>query len=314
MQTEQLIKEQPVLSICIPTYNRAEYLRGTLENITSDPAFNDHIEIVISDNASTDNTKEVAEKYCNKYDNVHYFRNDENIRDANFNLCLRRASGVYRKLCNDTCRFKEGKLKEILIALNKNDTRTPIFFFPVLPFLNKGIYRCNGIEDFINKVGYFIGWLLTFGVYKDDLDCLDVDQKYVKLQFVQVAWALEIIKKHSSAIIVVDDFYNPINPSKKGGYNLFKVQISNLFSILSEYGLRGWEYEIQKYRLFKYHIIYRINEYLIRKDETAFDLTNSWQTLIKEYGFKPYFFPKVMFYYSKNLAKISLRKLHLRRK
>jgi len=51
--------KQPLLSICIPTYNRAEYLEEAIYNIVTDDAFCDKVEIIISDNASTDNTKQV---------------------------------------------------------------------------------------------------------------------------------------------------------------------------------------------------------------------------------------------------------------
>ncbi|MDE6521754.1 MAG: glycosyltransferase family 2 protein [Muribaculaceae bacterium] len=300
MEKEHLSKDKPLLSICIPTYNRCEYLKETLENITSDPDFNDKVEIVISDNASTDNTKEIAELYCNKFENVRYFRNNENVRDANFNLCLTRATGEYRKLNNDTCRIKEGKLKIILEALKDNEKKIPIFFCPASPFLKKGVYTCSGVIDIINKVGFYLGWILMFGAYQEDLKCMDVDKKYVQLQFAQVAWTLEIVKKHSAAIVVVDDFYKIFDPPKKGGYNFFKVQITNLFSIFSEYGLKGLDYERQKYRLFKYHIKNRIKEYLILKEETGFDLSDSWKTLFKEYGLRPYFLSKLISYYIRN--------------
>ena len=62
--------KQPLLSICIPTYNRAEYLVGALENIISDPAFDERVEIVISDNASTDDTENVVGYFIKLYSNI----------------------------------------------------------------------------------------------------------------------------------------------------------------------------------------------------------------------------------------------------
>lgn len=50
--------KRPLLSICIPTYNRAEILDKTLFLLFSNPDFNvDEIEVVVSDNCSTDHTK-----------------------------------------------------------------------------------------------------------------------------------------------------------------------------------------------------------------------------------------------------------------
>jgi abequosyltransferase len=50
---------RPLLSICIPTYNRSQYLKQALETYVSNAAFDDEVEIVISDNASTDNTEKM---------------------------------------------------------------------------------------------------------------------------------------------------------------------------------------------------------------------------------------------------------------
>lgn len=52
--------KRPLLSICIPTYNRAEILDKTLFLLFSNPDFNvDEIEVVVSDNCSTDHTKQL---------------------------------------------------------------------------------------------------------------------------------------------------------------------------------------------------------------------------------------------------------------
>lgn len=56
---------QPLLSICIPTYNRACYLWRTLNSITTQKGFlfTDFIEIIISDNCSDDATEEVCMEF-----------------------------------------------------------------------------------------------------------------------------------------------------------------------------------------------------------------------------------------------------------
>ena len=59
----------PVLSICIPTRNRCHLLRLSLESLTRQPIFSntDAVEIVVSDNASDDETAEVVDKFIKKY-------------------------------------------------------------------------------------------------------------------------------------------------------------------------------------------------------------------------------------------------------
>jgi glycosyltransferase involved in cell wall biosynthesis len=51
----------PILSICIPTWNRAELLRLFLENLANEiHGLEDRVEVVVADNASTDHTTEVV--------------------------------------------------------------------------------------------------------------------------------------------------------------------------------------------------------------------------------------------------------------
>ena len=70
-------QDQPLLSICIPTYNRAEILRETLAHLVeiSDPSF----EIVVSDNCSSDNTIKVLEDFRNKWQRFRYITQAKGI-------------------------------------------------------------------------------------------------------------------------------------------------------------------------------------------------------------------------------------------
>jgi glycosyltransferase involved in cell wall biosynthesis len=68
---ETLIKEkfmirQPVFSVIIPTYNRAARIKIALESL-SRQTFAD-FEVIISDDGSTDNTKEIVDAFRNKLD------------------------------------------------------------------------------------------------------------------------------------------------------------------------------------------------------------------------------------------------------
>src|ERR1035437_6929312 len=106
-----------LLSICIPTYNRAEYLEETILSIVNQKRFQEtsEVEIVISDNCSEDNTKQVCEKFiaiCG--DKIHYYRNSENIIDANFERVLSYGKGVFLKLNNDTLVHQENTLEIFL--------------------------------------------------------------------------------------------------------------------------------------------------------------------------------------------------------
>ena len=69
--------QYPLVSIGIPTYNRNEGIRKTLESIWSQHYPN--LEIIISDNNSTDNTQEIIEGIARNHPDIKYWRQETNI-------------------------------------------------------------------------------------------------------------------------------------------------------------------------------------------------------------------------------------------
>lgn len=87
----------PKVSILIPSYNRADVIRETLECAVSQTYQN--IEVIVGDNQSTDGTYQIIQNYASKYPFVIAFRNQENLGPArNWRKCLDRASGEYVKI------------------------------------------------------------------------------------------------------------------------------------------------------------------------------------------------------------------------
>lgn len=86
----------PLVSVCIPTFNRANFLPEAIDSILAQ-SFRD-CELVVSDNASTDETPEVLRRYRDPRLRLH--RNDSNLGlVGNFNRCLQLARAPYFVLC-----------------------------------------------------------------------------------------------------------------------------------------------------------------------------------------------------------------------
>jgi len=111
-----------LLSICIPTYNREKYLKECLDSIVNQEGFNENeIEIVISDNASKDNTTKLVKEYQNKYKNVKYFRNDKNIWSIKNILSIPEYTNwKYIWFLSDDDMVSDIALKEMLHVIKNN--------------------------------------------------------------------------------------------------------------------------------------------------------------------------------------------------
>ena len=86
----------PTVTIGLPVYNAGTYLTGTLDALLLQE-FAD-FELVISDNASTDATSEICERYSKGDPRIRYFRTEVNRGAAwNFNRVFQLARGQYFK-------------------------------------------------------------------------------------------------------------------------------------------------------------------------------------------------------------------------
>jgi len=168
-----MISEQPILSICIPTYNRASLLKKTLDSIVIQKRFLDteDVEIIISDNCSEDNTGELSLQYVHMFKNkIFYYKNQSNIEDKNFGKVLSYGRGSYLKLNNDTLTHVDGSLNSIINTINQNIDQKPILFF-----LNGWVnlpkeIKCRDFNSFMNAVSGYITFVGFFGVWKSYFD------------------------------------------------------------------------------------------------------------------------------------------------
>ena len=167
----------PLISICIPTFNREKYLKECINNIVNQKWFNQNdIEIIISDNASPDNTFKTVKEYQEKYSNIKYYRNDKNIW-ANLNLfkVSEYANWKYIWFMGDDDKIINWWLKKAIYSINSCNN--------VVLFQTNSIWKTNNIilienwidyfknvihKNSINNLGTFLLFLSMVIVKKDD--------------------------------------------------------------------------------------------------------------------------------------------------
>jgi glycosyltransferase involved in cell wall biosynthesis len=140
-----------LLSICIPTYNRSGFLGKLLESISNQKA--DFLyEVRIQDNASTDDTSEIAKVYCNRFENWHYELNEKNLGGKiNINKCTEKAIGEYLIIVGDDDTLVENGLSSIYAAI-KDNIATAIFFSNKLGVEFSSCRKFEKGIDWIQKV------------------------------------------------------------------------------------------------------------------------------------------------------------------
>lgn len=303
----------PDLSICIPTYNRARLLEQQLKDLVSLPVVTEdrRIEIVISDNASTDDTQRVASGFAARFpDTIKYFRNEKNVFDDNFRLALSRGNGEYLKLSNDTLHWSCDGLREMLSAIDAHRAEKPLLYFRNIKD-NGPETHCESLDDFLQLCSYNITWIAEFGIWKSDFATLTDFSRAKETQLIQADVTLRLMAEKRRATIIKREFFS-ITPGKvSGGYNLCKVFGKHYLSILKPYlptgALSRKTFEAEKRKLLLHHIF--VYSVLVRSD-IAFEKSGYVRYLFPEYKFNWYFYPTLPFVFGSRLYAAALRLLH----
>lgn len=114
----------PLVSVIIPTYNYAEYITKAINSVLEQTYKN--FEIIIIDDGSTDNTKEIIENYIKKYpDKIKYFFQRNRGCEVACNKGIRESQGSYIALLGADDIWLPEKLK---IQINLFDEDSDIGF------------------------------------------------------------------------------------------------------------------------------------------------------------------------------------------
>lgn len=110
----------PRVSVCMPTYNYARYLSEAIESVLAQD-FSD-FELLVIDDCSTDNTRDVVQAYAAADSRVVFSVNEKNLGMVeNWNLCLARARGEYvRFLFGDDILARPDALGSMVACLDSD--------------------------------------------------------------------------------------------------------------------------------------------------------------------------------------------------
>jgi glycosyltransferase involved in cell wall biosynthesis len=147
--------KSPLVSICIPVYNRPELIKRAIDSCLNQTY--EHIEVVVVDDASTDATPEVIQSYAAKDKRVKYYRNEKNLGMVpNWLRTFELATGDYVQHLGSDDRLSRNFTEEKVRIFEK---------YPDVAFVNCGIRtyldHSGKTPTFLNETNYSSGRYTT---------------------------------------------------------------------------------------------------------------------------------------------------------
>jgi len=233
---------KPILTIGIPIFNGGAYLKETLNSIVNqlDQSLLNRIEIIISDNASEDNTKEVSSDYCRNYKYVKYFENNENVGfDRNLDLIFKRSSGDFVWLLGDDDEIKYGAIQKVLDLILSKPELSIIFVNcgNELRVRSNGDKIFNNSEDFLYNTMFKIGLISCNIIKKNNWNKIN-SSIYFDSGWIHIGVILEILSIKNTTSAIISDFLVIQGRKKKeqswGGQGTFIIIGLELVDILKK--------------------------------------------------------------------------------
>jgi len=241
--------KQPLISFCIPTYNRAPFLAETLKSILAQAG--PDIEIVISDNASTDGTEAIVADFKKNYSAVQYARNESNLGyDRNLLRAIGLARGEYIWLFGSDDLLKEGAIE----AVREKILNVPLR--PTLVYINHEIFsRARGllipcqvscrvdrdldVTGCLRLLGLNLGFMSALVLPREQLQGLKIRPELLGLGWIHLHLVLGLLQAGGS-IQYVGRPYVAAGKDATPCYDYTEIFVEHLDRVL--WSARNWGY------------------------------------------------------------------------
>jgi len=276
---DKTLSNHPLVSICIPTYNNARFLRECLNSIVNQTYPNK--EIIISDNASTDETEKISKEYVKKY-KVKYYKNEKNIgAEANFTRCIELANGEFIAMYHSDDIYDKEIIARQVEYLNGHpnsgavstlaydiDEEGKVFNRKDIPSelnkVNNCEYNFEEIFKAVMKYGNFLvcpSFMVRASIYKTEIKKYRYDM--FKTSSDLDVWFC-ILRKHNIGILP-DNLMSYRHSKTQGSYqNRGRVnEFSDFFLVMEYYLSKEWVIK----KISNINTYMRYYNFLERKDE-----------------------------------------------
>lgn len=238
----------PILTIAIPTYNRSKLLLECLNNLTKEVNELENpevVEILISDNASTDCTRKMLEE---KFSEIKYYCNEKNMGvEYNVDRCFQYANGQYTYILSDDDILLPGSLDEIIKMIlrykpNFIHLNTVNFYRKFIDLAHCTEPRLRLVQNvvtndknsFFELVNIHVTYLSS-SVYRTSI-AKTVDRNRYKGEFISSGQTVLYCLKEPGNYIAIKQPCVAGRGGNTGGYNLYTVWVKGYRRLILQIG------------------------------------------------------------------------------
>lgn len=203
----------PTLSIAIPTWNRASVLDKSLSQLLPQiDLFKNQIELIVSDNCSTDNTDAIIKKHKNEFKEVNFihFKQTENTGYyGNFKKCKELASGKFFWLLSDNEFVNDGVIEIIIKTIHERNEINSIHLAEWDNFSKKFIFykpqfKASFVtnDELITNAGYKLTLISSVIFTNDQTNNQNIFNDFKGNSFLGFALFMDSLKVNGTSVII----------------------------------------------------------------------------------------------------------------
>ena len=292
-------KDQPILTIAIPTWNRSSYLRQNLEQLRSelDVVGHNYVEVIVSDNCSTDGTEGVVNESILEGFKITYIRNETNLGWArNFLQCIEISSGKYILLLGDDDVICDGLLSSLMPLLIRNNYGVICMrpfgydsdFLKEKPGGDAKIRVYKDSKEFLIAISQFFTLTSALIINREYLNNKVDIRQFIHTNLV----TFHLVLRASLAAeenVFLDQFVIASKRQNSFSYEYYKVFVDEFWEIIDAHKIYGLSFECAKKletrHLFSYYPFYMFD---LRASARG-DIDRTFKALKRRFKHRPMF-------------------------
>ena len=281
-------KTPRLLTFAFITYNRSQYLKKSLRCVLRQIGNDALAEILVSDNASTDDTRTFVEEMQKTYKNLRYHCNEKNVgAEGNIHRAIRESKGEYVLVAGDDDYFVDGSLHALITNIVRY--RGVALFYLGNAKIPRRVYTGAGCLQYIGLVSYYMAWITSVVMRRELYAHISEPQKHDASHIPQVYLQMEMLKQRPDFAVLHGAFFaEGCGDHQPKGYNFAEVFIKNYFDILTEaVDIPPAQLAAEKKRVLEQSILPWCRR--IKEDHLGLSLDGLFDIVAAYYGEEPYY-------------------------